>query len=149
MTYIQTTHLCLIRIWLWQALLFVCFYKEVYRNRFPGGSESTCNAEDWGLIHRSGRSPGEGNPDRIPTPVFLPGEFHGQGSLMGYSPWWGHKKLNTTERLTLSLSVLNIQKYGKKHRHIVPNATWWETLEAMTHWYQRSFKPPDLGVLVF
>ena len=22
-----------------------------------------------------------------PTPVFLPGEFHGQRSLMGYSPW--------------------------------------------------------------
>ena len=23
----------------------------------------------------------------IPTPVFLPGEFHGQRSLVGYSPW--------------------------------------------------------------
>ena len=22
-----------------------------------------------------------------PTPVFLPGEFHGQRSLAGYSPW--------------------------------------------------------------
>ena len=30
-----------------------------------------------------------------PTPVFLPGEFHGQRSLAGYSPW-GHKKLDTT-----------------------------------------------------
>ena len=31
---------------------------------FPGGSddkESSCNAEDLGLIHRSGRYPGEGN----------------------------------------------------------------------------------------
>ena len=36
-----------------------------------------------------------------PTPVFLPGEFHGQGSLVGYSPWGG-KELNMTERLTLS-----------------------------------------------
>ena len=26
----------------------------------------------------------------IPTPVFLPGEFHGQRSLAGYSPW-AHK----------------------------------------------------------
>ena len=26
-----------------------------------------------------------------PTPVFLPGEFHGQSSLAGYSPW-GHKE---------------------------------------------------------
>ena len=30
------------------------------------------------------------------TPVFLPGEFHGQRSLVGYSPW-SHKKLDTTE----------------------------------------------------
>ena len=29
---------------------------------------------------------------RQPTPVFLPGEFHGQRSLAGYSPW-GHKRV--------------------------------------------------------
>ena len=33
-----------------------------------------------------------------PTPVFLPGESHGQRSLAGYSPW-GRKELDTTERL--------------------------------------------------
>ena len=27
-----------------------------------------------------------------PTPVFLPGESHGQRSLVGYSPW-GHTEL--------------------------------------------------------
>ena len=27
-----------------------------------------------------------------PTPVFLPGKFHGQRSLVGYSPW-GHKRV--------------------------------------------------------
>ena len=32
-----------------------------------------------------------------PTPVFLPGEFHGQSSLAGYSPR-GHKELDMTER---------------------------------------------------
>jgi len=26
----------------------------------------------------------------LPTPVFLPGEFHGWRTLVGYSPW-GHK----------------------------------------------------------
>ena len=31
-----------------------------------------------------------------PTPVLLPGESHGQRSLVGYSPW-GRKELNTTE----------------------------------------------------
>ena len=34
-----------------------------------------------------------------PTPVFLPGEPHGQKSLVGYRPW-GHKGLDTTERLS-------------------------------------------------
>ena len=37
------------------------------------------------------------------TPVFLPGDSHGQRSLAGYSPW-GHKESDTTERSTLSLS---------------------------------------------
>ena len=35
-----------------------------------------------------------------PTPVFLSGEFHGQRSLAGHSPW-GCKVSDTTERLTL------------------------------------------------
>ena len=33
-----------------------------------------------------------------PTPVFLPGESHGQRSLVGYSPW-GRKESDPTERL--------------------------------------------------
>ena len=33
-----------------------------------------------------------------PTPVFLPGEFHGQRSLVGYSPW-GRKESDTTKQL--------------------------------------------------
>ena len=36
----------------------------------------------------------------LPTPIFLPGEFHGQRSLAGYSPWCC--KVNMTERLSLS-----------------------------------------------
>ena len=57
---------------------------------FPGGSdgkESACDAGDLGSNPGLGRSPGEGWQ---PTPVFLPGEFHGQRSLAGYS-LWGHK----------------------------------------------------------
>ena len=34
-----------------------------------------------------------------PTPVFLPGESHGQRRLVGYSPQ-GHKELDTTEQLS-------------------------------------------------
>ena len=37
-----------------------------------------------------------------PTPVFLPGKFHGQGSLAGYSPS-GCKKLDMTEQLSMHI----------------------------------------------
>ena len=62
---------------------------------FPGGSEgkeSACNAGDLGLISGLGRSPGEGNG----YPLRLPGESHGQRSLVGYRPW-GRRELCTTE----------------------------------------------------
>ena len=36
------------------------------------------------IIH-SWEDPLEG--EWLPTPVFLPGEFYGQRSLVGYSPW--------------------------------------------------------------
>ena len=63
----------------------------------PGGSdgkESACNAADPGSIPGLGRSTGE--EKWLPTPLLLPGESHGQKSLLGYSPW-GRKELDTTE----------------------------------------------------
>ena len=47
---------------------------------------------DVGLIPGLRKSPGAWQP----TPVFLPGESHGQRSLMGYSPW-GRKESDTSE----------------------------------------------------
>ena len=41
------------------------------------------------------------------TPVTLPGEFHGQRSLVGYSPS-GHKESDTTKRLHFHLDKLNV-----------------------------------------
>ena len=67
---------------------------------FPGGSddkESACHVGDLGSIPGLGRSPGEGNGYSLQ--LFLPGKFHGQRSLVGYSPQ-GHKESDTTERLT-------------------------------------------------
>ena len=67
---------------------------------FPDGSareESACRAGDsgdTGSIPGLGRSPGGGKWQ--PTPVFLPGEFHGQRSLVGYSPW-GLKESDMTK----------------------------------------------------
>ena len=41
----------------------------------------------------------------LPTPVFLPGEFHGQRSLVGCNPW-GPKESDTTKQLnTPSLPI--------------------------------------------
>ena len=49
---------------------------------FPSGSdsgESACDAGDLGSI--------PWRREWLPSPVFLPREFHGQRSLVGYSPW--------------------------------------------------------------
>ena len=40
-----------------------------------------------------------------PTPVFLPGESHGQGNLVDCSPW-GCKESGTTERLTHTYRII-------------------------------------------
>ena len=61
-----------------------------------GGKEFACIAGDPGSIPRSGKSPGEGKC--LPTPVFLPGEFHRQWRLASDTPL-GHKESDTTERL--------------------------------------------------
>ena len=39
-----------------------------------------------------------------PTPVLLPGKSHGQGSLVGYSPW-GRKESDTIEQLHFHFSL--------------------------------------------
>ena len=39
--------------------------------------------------------------EQLPTPAFLPGEFHGQKCLVSYSPW-GCRELDTTEQLSLT-----------------------------------------------
>ena len=60
------------------------FYPEVGRIVFdiPGGSVVK-NLPTSAGDNRSGFDPWSG---RSPTPVFLPGKFHGQRSLAGYSP---------------------------------------------------------------
>ena len=41
------------------------------------------------------------------TPVFLPGESHGQRNLAGYNPW-GHKELGMTEHAHMAESQAGI-----------------------------------------
>ena len=83
-----------------QSCLPSCFFKRWGLGipwQFPGGAsgkESACQGmrcefDSWvGKILWRRRWQ--------PTPVFLPGEFHGQRRLAGYSPW-GHKELGMTE----------------------------------------------------
>ena len=72
----------------------------MYTWGFPGGTsvkEPVCQCR---RPKRRGFDPWLGKipwwRTRQPSPVFFPGESHGQRSLAGYSPW-GHKELNTTE----------------------------------------------------
>ena len=63
---------------------------------FLGGSvvkNPPANAGDADWTPGLGRFPGGGNGN--PTPVFLPGKFHGQRSLVGYS-LWGCKESDMT-----------------------------------------------------
>ena len=50
----------------------------------------------WDIIHKN--EWGVWRREWLPTPIFSPGEFHGQRSLEGYSPW-DHKELDMTEWL--------------------------------------------------
>ena len=63
----------------------------------PDGKESACSAGDLGSTPGSGKIPWR-RAWQV-TPVFLPGEPHGQRSLAGYSPQ-RRKELDTTEGLT-------------------------------------------------
>ena len=47
------------------------------------------------------------------TPVFLPGKFHGQGSLVGYSPW-DHKEPNTTDHILMCTTERNSKPVSAK-----------------------------------
>ena len=67
---------------------------------FPDGSDGkvcACNAGDLGSIPGLGRCPWRRAWQS--TPVFLPGEPHGQRSLAGYKAQ-GRKEPDTTERLS-------------------------------------------------
>ena len=58
------------------------------------GKEFACKAGYLGSIPELGRCPWR--REWQPTPVFLPGELHGQRRLAGYSPW-GYKESNTAK----------------------------------------------------
>ena len=84
------------------------FYREQMNNNhlqlfFPSWPvKPTENlSQHWGIVWRRKWQP---------TLVFLPGEFHGQRRLAGYSPW-GCKESDKTERLSLThLGIVKLKE---------------------------------------
>ena len=66
-----------------------------------------------------------------PTPVFLPEEFHGQMSLVGYSPWgWKESNVTKTHTHTHTQTHTHMHKYayplskeGHQHHQLENNHT--------------------------
>ena len=88
---------------------------------FPGGTgvknlpTKAGDRGDMGLILGWGRFPWRRKWQ--PIPIFLPGESHGQGSLVGYSSQ-GHKELDTTEHACIYICV-HLNKTGFAYRQKV------------------------------
>ena len=91
---------------------FLFYYSHlVYYIWFPSGSddkESAYNSGDSGSFPGSGRC--SWRREWPPTPVFLPGESHGQRTLIGYSPW-GRKESDMTEQLQFHFNLASNQCY--------------------------------------
>ena len=68
--------------------------------------------------------------EQLPTPVFLPGDFYGQRSLAGYSPW-GCKELDTTEQLSLSLTIF-------KHTFLSQTQVFYQVLQSTNSYSKNS-----------
>ena len=78
------------------------------------GKEASCQCRRHGFNPQVEKIPWRRKGQ--PNPVFLSGEFHGQRSLVGYSPW-GHKVLDMTYLLNASTHTLltNSRKHMLKH----------------------------------
>ena len=93
----------------------LCQVLRAFHPRTGNSHQSFCPLSHWKLAQmiiclqcgRPGFDPWDGKipwgRKQQPTPVFLPGESHGERSLAGYSPQ-ALKQLDTTEQLTLLLS---------------------------------------------
>ena len=89
----------------------------------------------------------------LPTPVFLPGEFHEQRSLAGYSPW-GHKESDTTEHTHIAeeesssrlciLNLVDLWTIPKWFEYVLGIWVfiWWKPTEILI------IVPPKLSLLI-
>ena len=71
-----------------------------------------------------------------PTPVFLPGKFHGLRSLVGYSPW-GQKEVDTTERLDFTPQFNNNISQFLQVRDQLGGSGWGLSFRCPEVWHSR------------
>ena len=98
------------------ACVCVCVYVYIYIHTCPSGSdgkESACNAGGLGSIPGLGGSPGERNS--YPLQCSCLGNPIDRRAWWDTYSTWGHKELDTTEWLTISLSL--------SHTHIYKEST--------------------------
>ena len=102
--------------------LGLCEFKPTLLNKVlpigSDGKESACQCRRCG---RPGFDPWDGKiPWRRkwqPAPVFLPGESHGQRSLVGYSPWLqrvGHDSATKHAHTYTQMQMCSCQQAGWK-----------------------------------
>ena len=100
------------------TLFFIFFSNMIYHrvlNILLCAMQASPVAQQWRIhlqCRRHGRSGFDSWVGKIPwrgkcpsTPVFLLGKYHGQMSLVGYSPW-GHKELDLTQATACMQAVL-------------------------------------------
>ena len=92
------------------------FYHFTTGQPLPGGAsgiKSPCQCRRQGFDPWVEKIPWRGK--WLPTPVFLPGKFHGQRSLVGYSPSC-HKESDTTEWLSV---CTHTQRHTDTHTGLI------------------------------
>ena len=93
--------------------MLLCFSTMSVELRWLHAKESACQCRRCRLDPWVGKIPWRRK--WLPTPVFLPGESHGQRGLEGYSPW-GHKRvkhnlMTTTTTLYISIVFNHIPQF--------------------------------------
>ena len=115
---------------------FICYLAGIHEIRLPrwfSGKESTCHCRVWSLGQKDSRKK---------EMVFLPGKFHGQRSLAGYSPW-GHKESDMTKRLTQQSYLGRVPG-----REVCLSWGSGEVLSSIRAWHTvPSLRPDSLGTL--
>ena len=99
-------------MWKGKQLFWEQHWKQVTQgglSRWLSGKESACQCR---RCKRCGFDPWVGKirwrRKRQPSPVFLPGESHGQGSLVSYSPWGHSSRTWLSNYHPLTLTTMNI-----------------------------------------